>query len=38
MPMAQAQKSAKMQHFMPVQDETQRALAVAERAALQARE
>ncbi|UCF47070.1 MAG: inositol monophosphatase [Myxococcales bacterium] len=38
MQMAEAQKSAKMQHFMPVEDETQGALAVAERAALQAGE
>jgi myo-inositol-1(or 4)-monophosphatase len=38
MAMAQAQKSAKIQYFMPVEEETQRALAVAERAALQAGE
>jgi len=37
-PMAQTQKSAKMQDFMPVEAETQRALAVAERVALQAGE
>ena len=36
--MAQAQKSAKMQGFMPIEEESQRALEVAERAALQAGE
>ena len=36
--MAQAQKSAKMQRFMPIEEESQRALEVAERAALQAGE
>jgi len=36
--MAQAQKSAKMQGFMPVGEESQSALGVAERAALQAGE
>jgi myo-inositol-1(or 4)-monophosphatase len=36
MPMAQAPKSAKMQGFMPAELESQRALEVAERAALQA--
>ena len=36
MRMAQPQKSAKMQDFMAIGEETQRALAVAERAALQA--
>ena len=38
MPVAQFQKSAKMQDFMPVEEESQRALEVAERAALQAGE
>jgi len=38
MPVAQSQKSAKMQDFMPVEEESQRALEVAERAALQAGE
>jgi myo-inositol-1(or 4)-monophosphatase len=38
MPMAQTQKSAKMQDFMPVEAETQRAVEVAERVALQAGE
>jgi myo-inositol-1(or 4)-monophosphatase len=38
MPVAPSQKSAKMQDFMPVEEESQRALEVAERAALQAGE
>jgi len=38
MPMAQTQKSAKMQDFMPVEAESQRAVEVAERVALQAGE
>ena len=36
--MAQAQKSAKMHAFMPIRQESQRALEVAERVALQAGE